>query len=659
MSHPGASGQAAILFQQANGLHRAGRLDEAERVYRQVAALAPASPEPWHHLGAVLQQAGRAGQAVEAITRAAKLAPHSADILLSLGTAQRGAGHIDAAIDSFRRALRLRPGFAEGHYNLGNTYLKAGRAEDAVRAYARALAIRPGFVEAANNQGNALLALGRPAEALACFEMVAAAAPGQAEAQVNLANALQALGRLDEADAALHRATGAAPDQVAFWRRRADLSVARRDAASLLACRRQVARLAPDDPGAQHDLGESLIEAEPESAVVCLRRALALDPAHLDAALKLAGTLVTLARPQEADDMLRGFPAQGDGEAPILAARATALRSMMQIEATGAVLRRALLLQPDHKAALVSQAMHLLMQGDYAGGFALYEHRFAAGLPQPELSTPRWHGESLAGRTLLVHAEQGLGDTLQFCRFVPGLASTVAAAGGRLVLAVQPPTVRLLRSLDADCAVVADDAALPAHDVHLMMMSLPSVLGTTITTLPQPPYLRADPVQAARWQARLAGLPGPRVGLVWAGNAAYSYDRTRSLRLAALSPLLEVAGVSLVSLQKQPPAGDLPMPPRITDWTGEFDDFADTAALVAGLDLVIAADSSVAHVAGALGRPVWLLNRFNTEWRWLPGRQDSPWYPRHRIFHQPAPGDWDSVVQTVTDALTRLPKPQA
>ena len=265
----------------------------------------------------------------------------------------------------------------------------------------------------------------------------------------------------------------------------------------------------------------------------------------------------------------------------------------------------------------------------------------------------------MGDRVVLVHAEQGLGDTLQFCRYVP-----LVAAGSKLVLEVQAPLRRLLSGLPGIAAIVARGDRLPPYDAHAALLSLPLLVGTRLPTIPcEIPYLAADPRDCARWRQRLGGLSGLRVGLVWAGGFrpdqpwAAAVDRRRSMALAQMAPLAAIAGVSFLSLQKGEPAGQALSPPAgmvLHDFTAELADFTDTAALIEALDLVISVDTAVAHLAGALGKPVWLLNRFDTCWRWLLDRDDSPWYPSLRQFRQPVAGDWASVMAAVSAALAAL-----
>ncbi len=291
-------------------------------------------------------------------------------------------------------------------------------------------------------------------------------------------------------------------------------------------------------------------------------------------------------------------------------------------------------------------------------GGAEYEWRFRSWQQSRAVRSfrqPQWQGEPAPGRTLLLHAEQGLGDTLQFCRFVELAA---AASGGRVILEVQQPLFRLLHGLPGAARVITFGAMPPEFDLHCPLLSLPLALGTTLETIPPAPrHLRADPARVAAMGARLAMNAGrkPRIGVAWAGNprtgvpTAMAIARRRSVPPALLAPLFEVAGVAFFSLQKGGPPAPADAP--LTDLMPEVADVADTAVLVENLDLVIAVDTAVAHLAAALGKPVWLLDRFDHCWRWLAGRRDSPWYPTLRIYRQPAPGDWDSVIAEVARDL--------
>ena len=309
-------------------------------------------------------------------------------------------------------------------------------------------------------------------------------------------------------------------------------------------------------------------------------------------------------------------------------------------------------LHPDDAGVRYNAALVHLAMGDFAAGWAGYEARWVmqAGEAAPSRKPP-WRGQS--GGTVLLWGEQGLGDTLQFCRY-----AVLVAQHCKVILQVPQALQRLLRDLPGVPATIADGDQPPPHDWQSSLMSLPLWFGTTVDSIPAGgPYLHADADAVAGWSARLAQRASLNVGLVWAGNArrgnsrVNAIDRRRSIPMADFAPLADVPGVHLVSLQK--PAPTSPAFP-ITDWTDSLTDFADTAALVMALDLVITVDTAVAHLAGALGRPVWILNRYDACWRWLDGRDDSPWYPTARLFRQRVPGDWPDVIGRVAIALQQL-----
>lgn len=328
-----------------------------------------------------------------------------------------------------------------------------------------------------------------------------------------------------------------------------------------------------------------------------------------------------------------------------------------------ALLRRAADLAPALASVRYNLAEALLLHGDFEAGWRAYEARWQAGelaLKRPSPAGPDWTGEDLTGKTLLVHEEQGFGDSLQFIRLIP----LVKARGARVIVQCRQPLVRLLSGVEGVDAVVTDLPGRDSYDFCVPLMSLMRLLGVTVDRIPAAvPYLAPPADAAGRWAAVLRGCGGLRVGLVWAGDprlghaAATRTDARRSLRLAQLTPLLTVEGVSWVSLQKGPAAvqakEELPAGTAILDPMGGVTDFADTAAIVRQLDLVIGVDTSVVHLAGALGVPVWVLSRFSGCWRWLLDRDDSPWYPTLRLFRQQRPGDWAPVVERVREELLR------
>jgi hypothetical protein len=364
---------------------------------------------------------------------------------------------------------------------------------------------------------------------------------------------------------------------------------------------------------------------EPAAAIAHYQRALALEPSFADYHMNLGNAQRDLAR---LPDAVAGY-------------------------------ERALALQPELGDAHWNMATALLVGGDFVRGWAAYQKRWQTrrlAAHRRSFAVPPWDGADPAGRTVLVHAEQGMGDVIQFCRYLPLLR----ARGARTVLLIDGgwrQLAPLLRSLDGVDRLALDLAEAGDFDLYCPLLDLPLRFGTELATIPaHVPYLAADPTRTD-WRARLAGDGTPRIGIVWAGNRSNTRDRLRSVRLELLLPLLALPGLRWFGLQVGDGRGDLEgrkLPPGFTDLGPELHDFADTAAVLAELDLVISVDTSVAHLAGALGRPVWLLLPTAPDWRWLLERDDSPWYPSARLFRQPAAGDWASVIARVSAALTVL-----
>ena len=391
--------------------------------------------------------------------------------------------------------------------------------------------------------------------------------------------------------------------------------------------------------------------------------AVAADPLDAEARIVRAIVAGLSQRPEVAfAECRRGLmidPADGSGANNV----ALVLRGRGALAAARRWSDRAFLLHPDDAGVRYNHGTLKLLLGEFEAGWHLFEsrERYLVGPADPTRRTARLRRrESVAGRSVLVLSEQGHGDTIQFARYIPLLA----ALGATVHFAVQPSLVSLLTPLAGAASVFPIGTRDPGADRYCFLMSLPYVLGTAAGGIPcGTPYLTADPERVAQWRSLVDALPGLRVGLVWAGGRregdrdAAAVDMRRSLPLAALLPLAGCPGVSLVSLQVGPPGAEAAAPPpgmTLVDPTGRLRDFADTAALVAQLDLVVTVDTAVAHLAGALGKPVWVLNRFDTCWRWMTGRADSPWYPTMRLFRQPAPGDWGGAVTALAGALSDL-----
>jgi tetratricopeptide (TPR) repeat protein len=621
----------ADAFQAAISLHGQGRLREAERLYEAVLKADPEHFDTLHHLGVLRAQRGKVDDAIRLIRRALEINRQSAEALLDLGVVLEGAHRHAEAIPCYEKALALKPDYFEASFNLGTTLQALGRHDEAVPRFENALALQPMHAVAHDNLGISLHEIGRHPDAIRHFERALAIAPRNPAARNNLGTALQTLGRHTEAIAQLERAIA----------------------------------LKPDYAQAHYNLGNSLYELDRVTeSIACNKRAIALKPDYAKAHNNLGDCLCVLGRDKEAiphfEKAFRLDPTYAHAHYNL----GKALQSLNLHRESLARYEQALALDPGLPEAHWNEGLARLVLGDFRAGWKKFEWRWLTKLRRREFPQPLWLGEeNLAGKTILLHAEQGFGDTLQFCRYAP----LIRERGAEVILEVPPELAQLLRDSLAGpgLAVVARGAGdLPPFDVQCPLMSLPLACGTELETIPsRVPYLTADPARCAQWAAWLedSAPAGPRVGFVWAGNPRkhdphdQRTDAKRSIPLATLGPFFEIGGIAFISLQKGEAAAQLTRAGlQILDPSTELHSFADTAALVANLDLVVTVDTSVAHLAGGLGKPVWMLLGFDGGWRWLLDREDSPWYPTMRVFRQPAPHAWQPVIECVTGELSRF-----
>lgn len=526
------------------------------------------------------------------------------------------ANRLNEASALYQRVLALSPQHPRSLHLLGTIAYQLGRADIAVNLIESALAADPTPPAFHNDLGEAYRIQRRIAEAEREFRRAIELSPNLASAHNNLGILLQNDGRLDEALARFRRAAMLRPDSHEMHLNLGCALLATGAVEEAARSLEEARRLAPDDATVALDLGNARVKqdrlAEAESLY---RQALAAKPGYVLAELNLGLALRELGRPEEA---------------------------LPHYE-------RAAELDPTLPAVHWNDSVCRLLLGDYERGWRGFAWRWrATDIPLDELTTPEWQGDDLAGKRLLVHAEQGLGDTIQFVRFVPFLAPFGA---GAVALLVQAPLLRLLRRGDFGCDIYGPDDKVPEYDLRIALMDLPLRLGTRVDTIPAAdgPYLHADPALVVAWQERFAALPGRRVGMVWQGRRDHANDRHRSVAADTLAPLLALPGISWVSLQKDKSAGVLP---GVLDIADDLGDMMDTAAAIMALDLIIAVDTSVAHLAGALGKPVWLLLPLAPDWRWLTERSDSPWYGSARLFRQSVRGDWAPVIAEVAAALS-------
>jgi tetratricopeptide (TPR) repeat protein len=533
-----------------------------------------------------LHRAGQLGEAEKRYARVLKAQPGQFDALHLLGVIKQQRGKLGEAYQLITSALKVHPRSADALANLAMVLHGLKRDEEALASLDKALGLAPDHIEALNNRGNALLALKRPQDALVSFDRVLALAPRHVEARVNRANALAALGRPEEA-------------------------IADYDAALAMQ---------PRNAGAHFNRGHALQAVGRQAdAIVAFDHALAINPQH-------GGALLN---------------------------RGLAYQALNRLDDAVASYRAAIRIEPSADAHF-NEALALLTQGDLRAGFEKYEWRWKrTGMEgyRRSFGKPLWLGEyPLARKTILLHAEQGLGDTIQFARYVP----LVARMGATVILEVQPELKDLLAQVEGVSQVVARGDPLPAFDVHCPLASLPLVFRTDPASVPADiPYLAASESWLAKWQG-LENMPAPRVALAWSGRSTHANDRQRSLPLATLAPLVE-SPAGFLGVQRDLRESDAAvlrnLPVRHVG--DHLESFTDTAAVLALSDLVITVDTSVAHLSAAMGRPTWILLPFAPDWRWTLHGEQSPWYPSARLFRQPSPGDWASVIAAVKSELGR------
>jgi len=585
------SNTPAALFEAGLRLLKAGQLAESEKYARQTLAIDAGHADSLHLMGRLCLAAKQNDLAIEWFAQAIRQNPNVADYFSNLGTVLQHQGRLDEAAKSFDRALILKPDFAEVWYKLGQVLQQQKRPDEAILSFDQALNVNPRYLEAAN------------ASALLHFDT----------------------GRYDEAILRFDRSLEIEPKQPGAFHLRGICQLRLQRFEEALADCKKALELAPDHPEITNNVGLILQRlARNEEALACFDKAIALN-----------------------SQFALAFNHRG-----------TSLSELRLFEEALASFARAIAIKADYADAHWNRALLQLLLGDFAAGWTAREwgrKSEAVGFVDRQFAKPLWRGEEpIAGRTILLHSDEGLGDTIQFSRY----ATLVAQRGARVILEVQDLVHPLLSAIEGvSLCLPKTGTVLPDFDLHCPLSSLPLAFGTRLETIPSAvSYLPAPSGACAQtWQARLGARDKLRVGLVWSGNPAHGNDRNRSMKLRALSPILDL-DARFISLQKDVRPDDkatLLERNEIVDPTEQLSDFAATAALVSCLDLVITVDTSVAHLAGALGRPTWILLPYTPDYRWLLDRDDSPWYPTVRLFRQSESRDYTSVLQRVRAELQR------
>ncbi|HEX5127922.1 MAG TPA: tetratricopeptide repeat protein [Rhodocyclaceae bacterium] len=612
------------LFERAVRLHEAGRLDEAENLYLQVHSI-----DALTNLTVIYMQRQNYEAALGSLERARAMDPHQPEVLNNIGLVLHELKRYGEALAHYDRALALNERYLDPYNNRGVTLEALKRYDDALASYDKALSLAPSVPELHNNRGNVLSKLKRHNEALMSYERAIALRRDYVEAYKSRGDLLRSIGRYDDALKNYDVAIKFRPDYIdAHNNRGATLhDLKRYDAA--LASYDIALEIDANSAAAWNNRGGTLHWSDRlDEALACFDRALVIQPDYADAHNN------------------RGF----------------ILKDMHRYDEALACYDRAIALDPDNPTAYWNMATLKILVGDYEEGWRLHEWRTKLEEPEVKMVKPRhfaqpsWSGsESLEHKTILLHAEQGFGDVIQFCRY----ALLVEAMGAKVILEVYPPLVQLLSTLSSTLRVIERGAALPVFDYHYPLLSLPFACGTKVDSIPAKiPYLSADAGKRQQWRNRLGEKKRRRIGLVWTGNPDNATNMRRSIPLEDLLALCESDGEyrrdEYHCLQKEISAADRALleARNIPTYSAQLNDFSDTAALVAEMDIIVTVCTSIAHLAGALGKPTWILLCYSAHFMWFAEREDSPWYPTARLFRQVRWGDWPSAVAKAKMALS-------
>jgi len=613
--------------------HKDGHLWQAEQLYQLVLQHNPNNPVALHSLGVIAHQKGNHDAAVELIGKAIANNPQIPQFHNTLGLVFEILGKYEEAVATYQQAVSVKPDYAEAYHNMAVALQSQAQYSAAVEKCKQAVSLKPDYAEAYNTIGFCLEKQEQYTEAIKYYKKAVQFKPDFVEAYNHLGVVLNAQNRSAEAIGNYKQAIQLDPDYAEVYN---NLGIAQKDQeqfAEAIANFEQAIRLEPDFAEAYYNLANSLRdEAQSAGAIENYRQAVHFKPDFAEAYNHLGGVLNAKSEYVEVienDKAIENY-------------------------------RRALQIKPNFAEAHWNLSLALLRSGKFAEGWKEYEWRLNPTLKMTvyphSYETPRWDGSCFKGKRLIVHCEQGLGDTLHFIRYLP----MVKARGGMVILEIRKPLYRLLKNfpgIDELAEASFDNKPAVNFDHHVSLMDLPKIFATTLATIPaEVPYIHACPTKAEHWRNKLAG-PDLKVGVVWAGSPTHGNDRYRSCTLKHFAPLTEVDDVRLYGLQKGKAAEqveELADEMAITNLGTEFEDFTDTAAAIENLDLVISVDTSVLHLAGAMGKPAWALLPFSPDWRWMLNRQDSPWYPTMKLFRQKKWGQWEPVFQDVAKELRTM-----
>ena len=653
--------QIAPLIQQGFALHQQGRFKEAQTFYERILAIQANHFDALQLLGMLSAQTGQFAKAVDFLKKASRINPSHADCYSNLANALKELNRYEEALLNYDRAIRINPDFALTHFNRGVTLQELNRLDEALKSYNRAIRVDPNYPHSHSNRGLILKELKRFDEALESYDRAISINSDFAHTHSNRGLILKELNRYNEALESCDQAILINPDYAEAYSNRGLILHELKHFDKALESFDRAISIKPDFAEAYFSRGLTLQELKHfNEALKSYDQAIHIKPNYAEA---LTNRGVTLQELKCLNDALESYDRAIYIKPDYTLAyinRGNALQELKRIDEALSSFNKALSIKPNDALAHLNLSLCNLLGGNFRDGWQGYEWRMKAeAISNPtevrNFSEPRWRGaDSLKDKTILLYAEQGLGDTIQFCRYV----SLVAELGAKVILEVQRPLVKLLRGLEGVHQIVAMGDALPEFDYQCPLLSLPLAFKTELHTIPPITHLiTSDPDKIAKWQTQLGKKSKPRIGLVWSSVSGFKNDHLRSITLLELLKALPKEGFEYICLQKEIKETDkevLEANPQIRFVGNHLEDFTDTAALIECVDLVISTCTSVPHLSSSLGKETWLMLSYIPYWLWLLDRNDSPWYPSAKLYRQEKMRDWDGVLENVKSDLEKL-----
>ncbi len=609
-----------IPLETARAMHKQGRLEEAEAAYRSIRVLQPDNTKVLTLLGSLLLQKGERKEGIALLDKSLELQPDQPEVYNNKGIALQEMKCFTEALECFEHAITGQPRYAAACNNRGLVLKYLGKHEAAIMSFEDAVRFDPVYAEACYNLANTLLALKRFSKALDAFDKALLIRPAYLEAQRGRAAALSELKRYPEALQAYDNLLAHRINDAEFLRQRGDLQLKLKQYQAALQSYHDALAMEPENPSIHHGCGIALNKTrQHEKSVQAYNRAISLKP----------------------------------DEASMYYNRGVSHKNLGQYQKALLDFETAILLRPNYPDAHFAIGDIKLLSGKFSEGWPLYQWRFLKENKKQKSQSngTLWLGQfPIEGKTMLIHAEQGFGDIIQFCRY----AMLCEQAGAKVILQTYRPLIPLLETLSETINIIPTSEDAPSCDVHAPVMSLPLAFSTTLDTIPAyPAYLSALPEKLRQWEEKITPSDRPKIGIAWSGKESYGNDHRRSMELALFEKLLLI-DVDFHVMQKDIREHDTPIlkkHPNLQFHGEELADFSDTAALAEHMELIITVDTSIAHLAGALGKPFWILLPFDPDFRWMIEREDSPWYPTARLFRQKVPDDWQGVIDSVAVSL--------